>query len=72
MGLMTGDEFKRRRVALRLSQAGLAERMELHERTISKWERGVNPIPEWAALALTGLERQPRRRSVPTTSSAET
>lgn len=61
---MSGDELKARREALGLDQAGLATRLGVHMRTISKWEREVHAVPEMAALALQVLEteRKPKRR----------
>lgn len=37
------------------SQARLAEALEVHPMTVSKWERGVQPIPEMAAIAIRCL-----------------
>lgn len=65
--VISGPELKARREALGLDQAGLAARLGVHMRTISKWERGVHAVPEMAALALQVLEQPsaPKRRRAP-------
>ena len=68
---MTGTELKRRREALRLTQQSLAERMEVHMRTISAWERGINPIPGWVDLVFYGLELHDRLTTTPAASRLE-
>jgi len=57
---MDGVELQRRRQASGLSQSQLAERLGVHVRTISKWERGVNPVPAVIDLALSALECERR------------
>lgn len=59
---MSGPELKARREALNLDQAQLAERLGVHKRTVSKWERGVHAIPEMVTLAFQVLERPKRSR----------
>ncbi len=43
---MTGEEFRRHRRRLGFTQVGLAQRIGVHEITISRWERDVVAIPE--------------------------
>jgi transcriptional regulator with XRE-family HTH domain len=43
---MSGEEFRRHRRRLGFTQVGLAERIGVHEITISRWERDVVAIPE--------------------------
>jgi transcriptional regulator with XRE-family HTH domain len=49
---MTGDQIRKARKRLGLTQEQLAERMGLHgKQTISQWERGVR-IPQGPSLVL--------------------
>lgn len=43
---MTGQQLKRARKALGIDQVTVAKRLGVHPMTISKWERGVVPIPK--------------------------
>lgn len=52
---MTAGQFRRLRERLGWSQERLAEALDVHEMTVSKWERGVQPIPEMAAIAVRCL-----------------
>ena len=56
---MSGDEIKRRREALKLSQADLAEWTGVHVRTVSKWERGVHGAPDVLAAVFSLWEQHP-------------
>ena len=56
---MTGRQLQRIRERLGWSQARLAEALGVHPMTVSKWERGVQPISEMAALAIRFLEFHP-------------
>jgi DNA-binding transcriptional regulator YiaG len=56
---MSGDEIKRRREALGLSQAALARWAGVHVRTVSKWERGVHQAPDMLAVAFRLWEERP-------------
>lgn len=49
---MTPRQMAKAREGLGLSQAALAERLNVHPMTVSKWERGQQPIPTMAALAV--------------------
>jgi putative transcriptional regulator len=42
---MVGSEVQRIRGALGLNQVQCAQLLGVHPLTISKWERGVNPVP---------------------------
>jgi DNA-binding transcriptional regulator YiaG len=43
---MSGDEFRRHRTRLGLTQEALATRIGVHPITISKWERSVVDVPK--------------------------
>ena len=53
---MTPKELKSRREALRLTQAQLARELGLDSITVSRYERGVYPIPKHIELAVEALE----------------
>lgn len=53
---MTPDQFKATRKRLGFTQAELAEEWGVHVQTISKWERGVDPISPFAAYAFLFIE----------------
>lgn len=59
MVILSGDEVRRRREALGLSQAGLAAWAGVHVRTVSKWERGIHKPPEMLAVAFRLWEERP-------------
>jgi transcriptional regulator with XRE-family HTH domain len=59
---MTPGEMRRLRARLRLTQVELGERLGLHPMTISKFERGVEPIQKQTALALELLARIGKQR----------
>ena len=52
---MMSADFIAARKALGMSQSQLAETLGLHPMTISKYERGVDPIPRTVALAMLYL-----------------
>ena len=58
---MDGDELKRRRVALGLSQAELGKLLGVPQATISRWETGAHKIEHGPMLALA-LDRLGARR----------
>jgi DNA-binding transcriptional regulator YiaG len=60
VGFMTARDFKRMRKRRGYSQSQLAHELDVHVLTVSKWERGVVPIPRMAELALSSLK--PRRK----------
>ncbi len=49
---MAPEDLRRRREALRLTQLELAALLHVDPMTVSRWERGLHPIPEAVALAL--------------------
>jgi DNA-binding transcriptional regulator YiaG len=54
--VMTPTELYQRRLAIGVKQSGLAELLGVHVITVSKWERGVVPVPSWLHLALWAIE----------------
>lgn len=52
---MDSAELKQRRKALKLTQAEFAERLGLHRDYVGLMERGLQPISERTALAVTAL-----------------
>ncbi len=57
---MTGDEVRRLRQRLGLTQAQLAERIGVHQNSLARWERGELGIRESAARLMRILaERTP-------------
>jgi transcriptional regulator with XRE-family HTH domain len=57
---MSAGDLKERREALGLTQQGLADRIGVHVRTISKWERGVYAVPAIVAVVFELLEDRVR------------
>ena len=55
---MTGDELRKWRDELAMTQEQLAEALSVDVMTISRWERGVRSIPPYLPLALETLERK--------------
>jgi transcriptional regulator with XRE-family HTH domain len=54
---MSPKEAKRIRKKLGLTQVELAKKLGLHFMTISKWERGAEPIMKQTALVLKLLAK---------------
>jgi transcriptional regulator with XRE-family HTH domain len=52
---VTAAQLKKARAALDWSQGRLAEELGVHPMTVSKWERGEQPIPQMAAIAIRCL-----------------
>jgi len=56
---MTSKQFKKARVKLGLSAAGLATALEMQgrwaDRTIRRWETGQSAVPGPVAVAIRGL-----------------
>jgi DNA-binding transcriptional regulator YiaG len=59
---MTVAEFKKMRLKKGYSQSQLALELDVHVVTVSKWERGVVPIPRMAELALASLKPKPKTK----------
>jgi transcriptional regulator with XRE-family HTH domain len=59
---MTPREAKRLRKKLGLTQVELARKLGLHPMTISKWERGAEPIMKQTALVLRLLAEAEGRK----------
>jgi len=59
---MSAKDFKRQRLAKGYSQSQLARELDVHMRTVSKWERGVVPVPRMAELALAALKPKPTKK----------
>ncbi len=53
---MTPSDLYQRRLAIGVKQSGLAYLLGVHVLTVSKWERGVVPVPRWMPLALWAIE----------------
>lgn len=53
---ITAKEFKRRRLALRMSQERLAEELGVTQVAVSFYENGKRPIPETIAKLLRFVE----------------
>lgn len=55
---MTGDELREKRVALELTQAQLAEILDVKPNTVARWERGLLSVPRTVKLAMETVERK--------------
>ncbi|HVF48929.1 MAG TPA: helix-turn-helix domain-containing protein [Pyrinomonadaceae bacterium] len=53
---MTPDDLKKRREALGMTQSRLARELDVDVITVSRWERGVHPIPKYIELAVEAIE----------------
>jgi DNA-binding XRE family transcriptional regulator len=62
---MTPEQFKAKRQRLKLTQAELADVLQVHRVTVAKWEAGLLPIDERTRLAIEYLllRRRARRSS---------
>ena len=58
---MRPTELRRWLKAHPLTQRAVAERLGVHEVTLSNWVHGRLPIPKWVALALVGLDTTLRK-----------
>lgn len=53
---MTGHELAARRLALGLSQQGIATALGVTQATVSRWESGTRPCPAGIEIELATLE----------------
>lgn len=53
---MTKDEFKQRRERIGMTQARLADTLEMSVSAISKYEIGVNEVPKYFELVFEALD----------------
>ena len=56
MRCMKGTKLRERRVALGLTQQGLADKLEVSRNTVARWERDEMAIPGFLHLALKSIE----------------
>jgi transcriptional regulator with XRE-family HTH domain len=54
---MEGDELKDKRIALGLTQAQLAEILDVKPNTVARWERGLLDVPRTVELAMETVDR---------------
>ncbi len=59
---MSGDEFRKVRTAMGLSQEALSKMIDVSERGIRRWENGEVPIPKIAELAMRYLAEKHRKK----------
>jgi transcriptional regulator with XRE-family HTH domain len=55
---MTGDELRKRREDLGLTQEQLATALGVAPNTVARWERSERAIPPYLSLALQTVERE--------------
>jgi transcriptional regulator with XRE-family HTH domain len=58
MMAMKGTKLRERRLALGLTQQGLADKLEVSRNTVARWERDEMAIPGFLNLALKTIERE--------------
>lgn len=58
---MSSLDLKSRRVSLGLTQSQLARELEVDVITVSRWERGVRPIPRFIELAIEAIEARRKK-----------
>jgi DNA-binding XRE family transcriptional regulator len=78
---VTPAEFRCQREYLGLPLGWMAQALGVAERTVNRWESGVTPVPERAALAMAQLSdytrrcvdklASPRNRGKPLTTTAD-
>lgn len=61
--MMTSRELKIARAVLGLTQAELAEILEIATNSISRYETGAQPIPKTVELAIEALENRLKPKS---------
>jgi transcriptional regulator with XRE-family HTH domain len=55
---MTGEELRKRREELRLTQAELGKRLGLSRLSILRYEKGLVPVPKMVEYAMREIERE--------------
>ena len=60
---MKPEELKQRREALGLTQEQLARELDVTTMSVSRWERGVYPIPHYIGLALEAIEARSKKKA---------
>jgi transcriptional regulator with XRE-family HTH domain len=60
---MRGEELKEKRIALGLTQAQLAEILDVKPNTVARWERGLLSVPRTVELAMEAVERMYKKGS---------
>ena len=58
MPSMKGTKLRQWRVALGLTQQGLADKLQVSRNTVARWERDEMAIPGFLHLALKSLESE--------------
>ena len=59
---MSGDEFRKVRTAMHLSQDALSKLIDVSVRGVRRWETGEVAIPKIAELALRYLAEKSRKK----------
>ena len=62
---MTGEELRRARLRLKMTQAQLGAEMDMHKNTVARLERGELPIVKTTELSvkyLLGMRKSERRK----------
>lgn len=59
---MDGEELKKRRNDLGMTQAELADLLGVKPNTVARWENGVLPVPAYLPLALQTIEREHKKK----------
>jgi transcriptional regulator with XRE-family HTH domain len=54
---MEGEKLKEKRIVLGLTQAQLAEILDVKPNTVARWERGLLAVPRTVELAMETVER---------------
>jgi predicted transcriptional regulator len=62
LATINGDELKKRRKALDMSQGKLAELLGVDLKTVNRYETGAREIPYLFELALRTVEREYKKR----------
>jgi len=60
---MESDKLREKRIALGLTQAQLAEILDVKPNTVARWERGLLSVPRTVELAMETVERMYKKSS---------